>query len=547
MLRCLVAIVVLWGPTACKPADEKLQLGSTRGLILISVDTLSARHLGLYGYERDTSPFLDSLAEESIVFDRAFVHFPGTLPSHMSMFTGLYPGEHGVYPPSAVLSERIETLPQILARSGFRTAGFTEGGYVSAHFGFDRGFEVFSDSVDHIPKDVEKTFRRGLDFLDSVGSEDRFFLFLHTYTVHDPYDPPEPFRSVFWRLPVPETFEPTGPNLGAFNKGLLELSEPGTRYFEALYDAGIRYLDQNLEVFFRELSDRELLDETTLIITSDHGEEFLEHGKLAHEQLYPEILQVPLILVHPSVDRQVRIDSIARTIDIPVTLLDIAGIEFEGAMSGSSLIPKIHGEQETGDSGTVALAEAADRGGKALVTVHGQRMFQLNRFDLQRGQSSEWVSRSVAFDWGPDEPPLSVVSYFRERVLSVEVDGEVIDRVLIHPNRITQIALDVEPRVGGHRVHLSTPSCDSPAAVTDSVDSRCLSFRIADATLERTELYDLIEDPGANRDLSRLQPELLGLLEARLNDFQPLSEEPPSTHPLGESLAEELKALGYLE
>src|SRR5687767_4733510 len=116
---------------------------ATRGYILISIDTLRADHLGLYGYPRPTSPFLDSLARRATVFEEAYAPFPSTLVSHMSMLTGLHPGEHGVLQPDAVLSPEVEILPEVFQRHGFRTAGFAEGGYVSGRFGFRRGFDTF--------------------------------------------------------------------------------------------------------------------------------------------------------------------------------------------------------------------------------------------------------------------------------------------------------------------------------------------------------------------------------------------------------------------
>ncbi|MGB5400530.1 MAG: sulfatase-like hydrolase/transferase, partial [Thermoanaerobaculia bacterium] len=144
-------------------AEPTKTLAPTRGFILISIDTLRADHLSCYGYTRVTSPFIDTLAARGVLFENAFVQLPGTLPSHMSIFTGLYPAEHGVYPPDGVLSPEIPTLPEIFQANGFRTGGFTEGGYVDGDYGFARGFEVFSDRAGQVESDVEETFGRGLE------------------------------------------------------------------------------------------------------------------------------------------------------------------------------------------------------------------------------------------------------------------------------------------------------------------------------------------------------------------------------------------------
>src|SRR5690242_15605692 len=211
MLGVVLAVLLLGCAGETEPeSPDTLQLPvprATRGYILISIDTLRADHLGLYGYPRPTSPFLDSLARHATVFEEAYAPFPSTLISHMSMLTGLHPREHGVFPPNSVLSPKVEILPEVFQRHGFRTAGFTEGGYVSGRFGFRRGFDVFeSRDRGHGHRPLENTFRRGVEFLESLGTDDRFLLFLHTYAVHTPYDAPEQYREPFW---------PGGPPPGA--------------------------------------------------------------------------------------------------------------------------------------------------------------------------------------------------------------------------------------------------------------------------------------------------------------------------------------------
>ncbi len=259
-------------PTGCALRGERLP----RGIVLVSIDTLRADHLGAYGYARPTSPFFDELAQRGTLFERAIVQLPGTLPSHMSIFTGLYPAEHGVYPPDNVLAVNVPTLPEVLRAHGFRTAGFTEGGYVDGHYGFERGFDRFADDTGEGSRAVEATLARGLDFLAGLQRDERFFLFLHTYVVHDPYDPPPPYERLFWEdSPPAEAWEPTGPNLTAVNRGERTVTPATVRYFEALYDGSIRYFDDRLRAFFARLDELGLTDETTIVLTSDHGEEFL--------------------------------------------------------------------------------------------------------------------------------------------------------------------------------------------------------------------------------------------------------------------------------
>ena len=321
------------------PDASQTTLSPTRGYILISIDTLRADHLGCYGYPKETSPFLDSLSEEALLFENAIVQLPGTLPSHMSIFTGLYPSEHGIHPHNKknVLSKEIETLPEIFQRNGYRTAGHTEGGYVKGDYGFDRGFDEFDDSAEGIPGDIEDTFQRGVTFLRALEADEPFFLFLHTYEVHNPYLPPEPYNCAFWEGPPPPGY-PVKKD---------EFPSPEVvAYLLSQYDGGILYTDEVLKGFFEELDALGLLSDTTIIITSDHGEEFMEHGMLYHVQVYSPTIKVPLILVHPDISDGIRVKSVVESIDFAPTLLHIAGLGFDGNVSGKSLLGYIDVEEQ---------------------------------------------------------------------------------------------------------------------------------------------------------------------------------------------------------
>ena len=303
------------------------RLRPTRGYILLSVDTLRADHLSAYGYGRETSPFLHSLTDRpGVLFEQAWAPYPSTLPSHVTMLTGYGPTEHGVRPPSGVLAPAIPTAAERFRDAGFRTAGFTEGGFVAGGFGFSRGFEQFDDEDYRDDRDVERTFGHGVRFLEGLEESERFFLFLHTYSVHDPYTPPAGHRAHFRdSADLPERL-PDGPLLSAFNRGTAELSPGEVEDFEALYDGGIRYFDGVLAHFFADLTRLALLEDVTIVITSDHGEEFLEHGRVAHTQLYPETLTVPLLILHPDLPIGGRVRRLVELTSTTPTLWDLARI-----------------------------------------------------------------------------------------------------------------------------------------------------------------------------------------------------------------------------
>ena len=333
-------------------------------IILISIDTLRADHLSCYGYQRKTSPNLDRIASEGVRFERVISQAPKTAPSHMTMFTSLYPSLHGVHRDYDQdiffqLSPIWQTLTEILKKAGYRTAAFTGGGQVSAGFGFERGFEIYQENMYWLEWE---DFLPVLDWLNQLKDNEPFFLFLHTYEVHDPYCPPEPYNKLYdpdyqgWILSdYQELKKRTGKdrrsvhNLfwGGKEKGVkgdrlnLELiSERDTQHFLALYDGEIRYTDEILGRFFKELEKRGLLgnDRTLLIITSDHGEEFREHGDFLHKRLYWETMEVPLIFYCPGIIPPGKvIKGQARLIDLAPTILDLIGIPIPEQMQGVSL------------------------------------------------------------------------------------------------------------------------------------------------------------------------------------------------------------------
>jgi len=154
------------GPGGSEPAAIR----PSRGFILISIDALRADSLGLYGSERPTSPFLDRFAERSLVFENAFTQVPSTLPAHLSMFTGLFPSQHNVFPPSDVLGASIPTLPELFRAAGYRTFGHSEGAYLQGGYGFSRGFDEWTDTGYSADEDIERTFGRGIASLESLGA-----------------------------------------------------------------------------------------------------------------------------------------------------------------------------------------------------------------------------------------------------------------------------------------------------------------------------------------------------------------------------------------
>jgi hypothetical protein len=315
------------------------QLEIPRGIILISLDTLRADHLGVYGYHRNTSPFIDSFGKESIVFNNAVVQSPWTLPSHMSIMTSLYPSFHGVLSTSNRLADEHVTLAEVLRNGGYQTAAFVDGGFMNGSWGFHQGFDIYDDDrevgIKHILSKVIK-------WLDGNKSKP-FFLFVHCYDIHSPYNPPAPYNSMFHDFTYKGGLVPSNNTLTAARQNEMELNEEDLRHFIALYDGGIRYTDEKIGEFLSYLREVGVYEQTLIIITSDHGEEFKEHDSMLHNQLYyrPN-LHVPLIMHIPGHPKKgIRIRELARSIDLLPTILDIVGLPSLPTAQGKSLLPLI--------------------------------------------------------------------------------------------------------------------------------------------------------------------------------------------------------------
>ena len=333
-----VAAIAAFGVWLRPPA-----LPQPRHVILISLDTLRADHLSLYGYQRDTSSRLDLFAQRAFVFEHALAPAPNTPPSQMSLMTSLYPEQHGFFGRGTRLADGHRMLSEILRDAGYQTAGFVDGGFLSRDFGFDRGFDHFEDErggFARILPAAEKWIR--------AHRERPFFVFLHTYDIHTPYRPPRGYKGRFHDVPYEGSFDPSSKNMKAVAFQGRKLSDADLDHVVARYDEGIRYTDEMLGGFLDFLESSLLLDDTLVVVTSDHGEEFGEHGGFLHWQIYYQPnLRVPLVVHVPGAARSgIRIEERVESIDVLPTILDLLGLPAHEAAEGRSLAALMRGDRE---------------------------------------------------------------------------------------------------------------------------------------------------------------------------------------------------------
>jgi arylsulfatase A-like enzyme len=318
-------------------------------VILVSLDTLRADHLGLYGYARDTSPGLDRLAAESLVFEHAFTTAAWTLPAHMSMLTGLHNPQHGVVERHAALSPETPLLAERLRAQGYRTIGLYNVSPIRPEHGFGRGFDVFRSHTS--AAEAERHLEEELARLDP---ERPFFLFLHLFDVHNGplgdqpgpiYDCPPPYDEKF--LPGAKERLPKLPERVVFERGLV-LGAEEQAALEALYDGGIRYVDDELSAWMEEWRARGLLAHALLVVTADHGESLGQHGAVhGHGGPYQEGLRVPLLLRHPGGLRAGEREATpVQLTDLVPTILAFVGLPPDPRLPGVSLLGALPARRE---------------------------------------------------------------------------------------------------------------------------------------------------------------------------------------------------------
>jgi arylsulfatase A-like enzyme len=342
--------------------------GKTPGVVLVSIDTLRRDHVGAYGYGRPTTPRLDALARRGILAQDAVSNSSWTLPAHLSMLTSVDPGAHGGVDMNHAFNRRVPTLPALLRQAGFATQAITSHLYVSAVYGLDDGFDHLDFHQDRKATDVAN---RAMDVLDRIGDRP-FFVFLHFYDPHWHYDPPESTRRLF-EAPYSGTI--SGRLQDFSRRDRKSVSEADLAHLLALYDGEIRYVDDELGRVLDHLRARGLDRGTLVVVTSDHGEEFLEHGSWEHQKtLYEEVVRIPLLLAGPRVPSR-RETSPASLLDVAPTVLAWAGLPVPAAMRGRSLlgpgvIREAYGETDHTVDGTRKLfLRGGEKRWKAILSL----------------------------------------------------------------------------------------------------------------------------------------------------------------------------------
>jgi len=321
VIQCLLLAGCSKKPESTGEQEPKQTPRRDVNVLLITIDTLRADYLSCYGRKTISTPHIDGLAARGVRCAQAIAQVPLTAPSHASILTGAYPQVHGVRDMGGfVLDGKIPTLATILAEAGFETAAFVGASVLSHHYGLNRGFATYSDSMRDEKKVSKKlpgvvaevrgeiVTQRALEWLEKSSSK-RFFLWIHYYDPHFPYDPPEPYRS---------------------------------RYPADPYGGEVAYADEQVGRVLEALAGRRLQDRTLTVLLADHGESLGEHGEYTHGVfLYDSTVHIPLIFAGPSLPAGRVVRQQVRSIDVLPTIADYLGLPSGDKAQGVSLMPAI--------------------------------------------------------------------------------------------------------------------------------------------------------------------------------------------------------------
>jgi arylsulfatase A-like enzyme len=468
--RAAAAVALAVGLLGCpregaeRPSRPPLASGNGWSVLLVTIDTLRADHLGVYGYSRATSPNIDALARAGTVFDEAFTYWPKTRGSFVALMTGRRASQTGYGKTHPMLLGFNPTLASVLHDAGYVTAAALDNANVAAALGYAKGFETYRETWEEPALKTEMDRARaitesGVAFLEKARPEHPFLLWLHYVNPHAPYTPPPPFDEAF--LDARAAKGPALPVVDSLHGGIpARWAVPGRDrlgYYVAQYDGEIAAVDAEVGRVMAALRTSPVRDRTVVLLTADHGESLGEHDYYFDhgEDLFDPCLHVPLMIAVPGGPRGRRSAVLASTLDLLPTLLDAVKVSYPPDLAGRSLLPVVTGGEAPSGERLFAqndrnLTATFDRRYKLVATPQGEGVrfaFYDRQVDpgetrdvsAERAQAfaadrraleayvtrvdAEWASLREALSRTPGEARLSPVACERLKALGYLPDG----------------------------------------------------------------------------------------------------------------------------
>ncbi len=400
-----LALLACPGPRSARPT-RPLAAGNGLSVLLITIDTLRADHMGTYGYRRATSPRMDALAREAVVFDQAYTFWPKTRGSFVALMTGRRPSLSGYSKTHPLLLDMNPTLASVLKAAGYATAAVVDNPNVAASLGYAKGFDSYRETWEEKALSTEMDRARaitaaGASYLGAASPERPFLLWLHYVNPHAPYTPPPPFDRAFL-----DGAEASGLRLSVvagLHGGIpRQWAVPGRDrlgYYVAQYDGEIAAVDQEVGRVIDALKASAVRERTMVVLTSDHGESLGEHDYYFDhgENLFDPSLRIPLIAALPGGRTGYRSGVFASTLDIVPTVLDAVKVSYPADLVGESLLPALMGADKPARGRLFAqndrnLVGSFDRRFKIVAIPGAQR----SRYALYDRGSDPGETRDVA-------------------------------------------------------------------------------------------------------------------------------------------------------
>ena len=436
-----LGVVLLFAAVA---ACSRLPGRDRPSVVLITLDTLRADHVGCYGHDRRITPHIDRFAREGVLFADALVAIPETAPSIRSILTGLYPVHHDIRRNGYDPDPNRPTMQSLLGSAGYRTAAFTSSCVLDRASGFGDGFDRFNDRTpdrfllrEHGQRTAEKTADAALGWL-STRDEGPFFLWIHFIDPHSLYNPPPPYKSFFQERPCRGALTGGADQFLDVIKHRLPIGPEERKWLADRYDGEIAFLDHQIGRLLDGLEN--LAPENTLVVlTADHGESLGDHGYLFDhgDFLYEDQIRVPLLLSHPDLPRGLVVGGQVESVDILPTVLDFVRLDLPKERDGASLLPALRGDEAPGrlalsesdgcDGGTMRPHRASGLTGKLFGVRDGRWKYvtdfsgweelydletdpgettDLSRRESERGETMRRALRERIgpSPWGDEEP-----------------------------------------------------------------------------------------------------------------------------------------------
>jgi arylsulfatase A-like enzyme len=440
-------------------------------VILIVIDTLRADHMSCYGYPRNTCPEIDALAKKGILFKNMLANTSWTRPGTASILTGLYPKNHRANTRDDNLAEEINLISEILSKNGYSSYAAVANGNCGAEVGFNQGYQTFTrcrktkqiDKLNiHVRSDKVNTFV--FDIIDNLSSKSNNFLYIHYVDPHAPYIPKEKVFSKSNQIVFAHSLFKSRK---IYNMSS-EKREPVIKEMINAYDDEVLFNDKMVGNLIQKLKEKKMYSNSIIVITSDHGEEFFEHGRLSHGlTLFEEQLRVPLIICLPN-NMNREINHLANQIDIMPTILSLLNIPIPKNIDGIDLFnsrPRQDSHAELNLDGNL------------LNSIQTQKDKWIEGFHLQH----RWFKESAVIQTDGNTLDLVIRSFYKKRTIIIQTDDRPIKELNIFPRKQTfQIHLPQSDPKTLITIKSLTP-CDIPKELGVNDNTRCLSFYIFDS------------------------------------------------------------------